>query len=134
MEEAPTPELEIIEPKGDIEHLKKFSATYKENIKYEISIYKRGIHFGIETEIQKDSLNIKYFNYFDLDTLKKSNKFLALCDGIDDVIDTIYENATNYTCNIFENQNDYVIKIPVSVKSIKEINNFYFKRKKEKSR
>ena len=89
-----------------------------------------GIHFVIETEIQKDSRNIKYFNYFDLDTLKKSNKFLALCDGIDDVIDTIYENATNYTCNIFENQNDYEVKIPVSVKSIKEIS-FILKEKKK---
>ena len=129
MEEAPTPQMKI-EPEGVIEHLKKFEAIFKENIKYEISIYKRGIHFGIETEIQKDSLNIKYFNYFDLDTLKKSNKFLALCDGIDDVIDTIYENATNYTCNIFENQNDYEVKIPVPVKSIKEIS-FILKEKKK---
>ena len=127
MEEAPTPKMKI-EPEGAIEHLKKFEAIFKENIKYEISIYKRGIHFGIETEIQKDSLNIKYFNYFDLDTLKKANKFLALCDGIDDVIDTIYENATNYTCNIFENKNDYEVKIPVSVKSIKEIS-FILKEK-----
>ena len=39
MEEAPTPET-VNEPKGDIEHLKKFSAIYKENIKYEILIYK----------------------------------------------------------------------------------------------
>ena len=129
MEEAPTPKMKI-EPEGAIEHLKKFEAIFKENIKYEISIYKRGIHFGIETEIQKDSLKTKYFNYFDLDTLKKSNKFLALCDGIDDVIDTIYENATNYTCNIFENQNDYEVKIPVSVKSIKEIS-FILKEKKK---
>ena len=129
MEEAPTPQMKI-EPKGTIEHLKKFEAIFKENIKYEISIYKRGIHFVTEAEIQNDSRNIKYFNYFDLDTLKKSNKFLALCDGIDDIIDTIYENASNYTCNIFENQNDYVVKIHVPVKSIKELT-FILKEKKK---
>ena len=128
MEEAPTPELEIIEPKGDIEHLKKFSATYKENIKYEISIYKRGIHFIIETEIPKDSQNIKYSNYYDLDSLKHTNKFFMLCDSIDDIIDTIYENAINL-CNIIESHYNYEIKIPVPVKNIKEIT-FVLKEKK----
>ena len=54
MEEAPTPDMKI-EPEGAIEHLKKFFALYKQNIKYEISIYKRGIHLVIETEIPKDS-------------------------------------------------------------------------------
>ena len=44
MEEAPTPQMKI-EPEGVIEHLKKFEAIFKENIKYEISIYKRGISF-----------------------------------------------------------------------------------------
>ena len=44
-----------------------------------------------------------------------------LCDSIDDIIDTIYENTTNYTCNINENHNNYEIKIPVPVKNIKEI-------------
>ena len=120
MEEAPTPET-VKEPKGDIEHLKKFSATYKENIKYEISIYKRGSHFIIEAEIPKDSQTIKYSNYYDLDSLKQTNKFFILCDSIDDIIDTIYENTTNYTCNINENHNNYEIKIPVPVKNIKEI-------------
>ena len=120
MEEAPTPET-VNEPKGDIEHLKKFSATYKENVKYEISIYKRGTHFIIETEIPKDSQTIKYSNYYDVDSLKQTNKFFILCDSIDDIIDTIYENTTNYTCNINENHNNYEIKIPVPVKNIKEI-------------
>ena len=120
MEEAPTPET-VNEPKGDIEHLKKFSATYKENVKYEISIYKRGTHFIIETEIPKDSQTIKYSNYYDLDSLKQTNKFFMLCDSIDDIIDTIYENTTNYICNINENHNNYEIKIPVPVKNIKEI-------------
>jgi len=120
MEEAPTPET-VNEPKGDIEHLKKFSATYKENIKYEISIYKRGSHFIIEAEIPKDSQTIKYSNYYDLDSLKQTNKFFILCDSIDDIIDTIYENTTNYICNINENHNNYEIKIPVPVKNIKEI-------------
>ena len=128
MDEAPTPYMKV-EPKGDIEHLKKFEALYKENIKYEISMYKRGIHFVIETEIQKDSQPTKYFNYFDLYTLKISNKFLALCDSIEDIIDTIYENTSNYTCNISESKNDYEIKIPVPVKNIKEIS-FNLKEKK----
>ena len=44
-----------------------------------------------------------------------------LCDSIDDIIDTIYENTTNYICNINENHNNYEIKIPVPVKNIKEI-------------
>ena len=39
MEEAPTPTPETkIEPTGDIEHLRKLEATYKENIKYEVYI------------------------------------------------------------------------------------------------
>ena len=108
MEEAPTPET-MSEPKGDIEHLKKFSATYKENIEYEISIYKRGTHFIIETEIPKDSQTIKYSNYYDLDSLKQTNKFFILCDSIDDIIDTIYENTTNYICNINKNHNNISI-------------------------
>jgi len=128
MEEAPTPET-VNEPKGDIEHLKKFSATYKENVKYEISIYKRGTHFIIETEISKDSQTIKYSNYYDLDSLKQTNRFLALCDSIDDIIDTIYENASAL-CNIIESHNDYEIKIPVPVKNIKEIT-FILKEKKK---
>ena len=129
MEEAPTPET-ISEPEGQIEHLKKFEAIYKDNIKYEISIYKRGIHFIIETEINKNSQNIKYSNYYDLDSLKKTNKFFVLCDSIDDIIDTICENVSNYKCNIMENHNDYEIKIPVPVKNIKEIS-FSLKEKKK---
>ena len=132
MEEAPTPskpEMNI-EPKGQIEHLKKFEAKYKENIKYEISIYKIGSHLIIATDVPKDSQKIKYSNYYDIDTLKQNNKFLALCDNIDDIIDTIYDNATNFSCNINENYNDYEIKIPVPVKNLKEIN-FILKEKKK---
>ena len=109
--------------------MKKFEAIYKGNTKYEISIYKKGIHLFIETIINKDSQNIKYSNFYDLSSLKQSNKFLALCESIDDIIDTIYENASNY-CNIIENNNDYKIKIPVPVKNIKEIN-FILKEKKK---
>ena len=132
MEETPTPskpEMNI-EPKGQIEHLKKFEAKYKENIKYEISIYKIGSHLIIATDVPKDSQKIKYSNYYDIDTLKQNNKFLALCDNIDDIIDTIYDNATNFSCNINENYNDYEIKIPVPVKNLKEIH-FILKEKKK---
>ena len=129
MEEAPTPET-VSEPEGDNEHLKKFSAIYKENIKYEISIYKIGSYLFISTDIPKGSQKIKYSNYYDIDTLKQNNKFLALCDSIDDIIDTIYDNASNFSCNINENYNDYEIKIPVPVKNIKEIS-FLLKEKKK---
>ena len=132
MEEAPTPSKPEtkIEPEGQIEHMKKFEAIYKEDNKYEISIYKRGIHFIIETEIIKDSQKIKYSNYYDLYSLKQTNKFLALCENIDDIIDTIYENAINFSCNIVENYNYYELKIPVPVKSIKEISFILKERKK----
>ena len=132
MEEAPTPSKPEtkIEPEGQIEHMKKFEAIYKEDNKYEISIYKRGIHFIIETEIIKDSQKIKYSNYYDLNSLKQTNKFLALCENIDDIIDTIYENAINFSCNIVENYNYYELKIPVPVKSIKEISFILKERKK----
>jgi len=132
MEEAPTPSKPEtkIEPEGQIEHMKKFEAIYKEDNKYEISIYKRGIHFIIETEIIKDSQKIKYSNYYDLNSLKQTNKFLALCENIDDIIDTIYENALNFSCNIVENYNYYELKIPVPVKSIKEISFILKERKK----
>ena len=101
-----------IEPEGDIENLKKFIAEYTDNISCEISIYKRGIHFIIETQIHKDLQTKQYYNYYDLDQLKETNKFFTLCDSIDDIIDTIYENASN-NCNIIENNNDYEIKITV---------------------
>ena len=131
MEEAPTPsKIETkIEPEGPVEKMKKFEAIYKENIKYEILIYKKGNHLFIETNIAKDSQNIKYSNFYDLYSLKQNNKFLALCENIDDIIDTIYENASNY-CNIIENNNYYEIKIHIPVKNIKEIN-FILKEKKK---
>ena len=47
---------------GPIEHIKKFNAIYKENIKYEILAYKKGFYLIIETEIKKDSNKIKYSN------------------------------------------------------------------------
>jgi hypothetical protein len=128
MLEAPTPEL-VIEPEGEIEHLQKFLAKLNRRTKYEISIYKRGIHFFIETEIPKDQKNVKYFNYYNLDKLKQINKFFALFDNIDDIIDTICENASN-SCNILNKNNDYEIKIPVPVKNIKEIT-FILKEKKK---
>ena len=132
MEEAPTPSKPQInnEPKGEIEHIKKFEANYKENNKFEISIYKIGSYLFISTDIPKGSQKIKYSNYYDIDTLKQNNKFLALCDSIDDIIDTIYDNASNFSCNINENYNDYEIKIPVPVKNIKEIS-FLLKEKKK---
>ena len=107
MEEAPTPSIleEKNKPKGTVQNMKKFNAIYKENIKYEISIYKKGNCLFIETYIIKDSQNIKYSNFYDLFSLKQNNKFLALCESIDDIIDTIYENALNY-CIIIENNND----------------------------
>ena len=132
MEEAPTPikPEEDFKPEGPIEHLKKFEALYKENIKYEISIYKRGNYLIIETEISKDSQKSKYSNYYSLDDLQKSNKFLALCDNIDDIIDTICENTSKYSCNIIENNNFYQINIPVPVKNLKEISFILKERKK----
>ena len=91
---------------GPIERIKKFNAIYKENIKYEISVFRKGAYFIIETEIKKDSNKIKYSNKYDLKTLKQNNKFLALCDSIEDIIDTIYENALNNTCIIIEMKKD----------------------------
>jgi hypothetical protein len=132
MGETPIPETTEETKSSDIiDHLKKFKAVYKENINYEVSIYKKGPDFIIETEIIKDLDNIKYSNNYDLETLKSSNKFLALCDSIDDIIDTIYENASNYTCNIIGVHNHYEIKIPVPVKNIKEIN--FILREQEKT-
>ena len=45
-------------------------------------------------------------------------------------IDTITENISNYKCNIYESRNDYEIKIPVPVKSIKEFCFILKERKK----
>ena len=61
MEEAPTPSKPQInnEPKGEIEHIKKFEANYKENNKFEISIYKIGSYLFISTDIPKGSQKIK---------------------------------------------------------------------------
>ena len=110
-----------IEEESDSEHLKKFEAIYSENIKYEISLYKRGNNVILETKIPKDLQFIKYSNEYDIDTLKKTNKFLSLCETIDDIIDSIYENASCFSSTIQEKEKDYELKIPVPVKSIKEI-------------
>lgn len=113
-----------------IEHIQKFNALNEKNIKYEISMYKRGIYFILETEIIKDSIKLKYYNNYDLKSLKEINKFLSICDNIDDIIDTLYEQISNYSCKIIEKNNEYEIKIPVPVKSIKEIK-FILKEKKK---
>jgi len=116
------------EPEGPNEHMKKFEALYKENIKYEISIFKRGNHLVVETTIEKDSQNKLYSNYYNLDSLQKSNKFLALCGSIDDIIDTIYGIASN--SQIIENHLNYDLIISVPVKNIKEIS-FTLKEKQK---
>ena len=116
-----TPSEKKIKLESDIEHLKKFEAIYSDNIKYEISIYKRGNNIILETEIPKDLQFIKYSNEYDIDTLKQTNKFLSLCETIDDIIDSIYENASIFSSTIHEKGKDYELKIPVPVKSIKEI-------------
>ena len=132
MEDAPTPILFETKPEEEttIENMKKFEAIFKENIKYEISIYKKGIYLIIQTEIVKGLQKNIYSNSYDLDTLKKNNKFWLLCDTIDDVIDTIYQNATNFSTSIYENNNSYEIKIPVPIKNIKEITFTLRERKK----
>jgi hypothetical protein len=61
--------------------------------------------------------------------LKQINKFFALFDNIDDIIDTICENASN-SCSILNKNNNYEIKISVPVKNIKEIT-FILKEKKK---
>ena len=116
-----TPSEKKFETEFDTEHLKKFEGIYSDNIKYEISIYKRGNNIIIETEIPKDLQFIKYSNEYNTDTLKQTNKFLSLCETIDDIIDSIYENASIFSSTIHEKGKDYELKIPVPVKSIKEI-------------
>ena len=116
-----TPSAKKFETESDIEHLKKFEGIYSDNIKYEISIYKRGNNIILETKIPKDWQFIKYSNEYDIDTLKQINKFLSLCETIDDIIDSIYESASIFSCTIHEKGKDYELKIPVPVKSIKEI-------------
>ena len=109
-----------IESLSDAELLKKFEAIGKYNIKFEIRIYKRGNNIILETEMPKDLQFMKYSNEYDIDTLKH-NKFLSLCETIDDIIDTIYENASSFPSTIQEKEKDYELKIPVPIKSIKEI-------------
>ena len=114
-------EQPLSEKKIDAKNFKKFEAIYSENIKFEISLYKSGNKMVIETKIPKDVQSIKYSNEYDLDTLKQTNKFLSLCETIDDVIDSIYQNATSFQCSIYEKEKDYELKIPVPVKSLKAI-------------
>ena len=59
MSELTTSEKKV-EPESDTDHPKKFEAIYNDNIKYEISIYKRGNNIIIETKIPKD-LQFKIF-------------------------------------------------------------------------
>jgi len=77
-------EQPLSEKKIDAKNFKKFEAIYSENIKFEIALYKSGNKMVIETKIPKDVQSIKYSNEYDLDTLKQTNKFLSLCETIDD--------------------------------------------------
>ena len=110
MNEPATSEKNI-EEESDSEHLKKFEAIYSENIKYEISLYKRGNNVILETKIPKDLQFVKYSNEYDIDTLKQT-KFLSLFETIDDIIDSIYENASSFSSTIHEKEKDYELKIP----------------------
>ena len=42
-----------------------------------------------------------------------SNIFFSLIDDINNVIDTIYQNATIFSSTIYECYNNYVLKIPI---------------------
>ena len=132
MYDTPTPIIfhTQIEPEGPIENIKKFEALYKEDKKYEISIYKRGDHLIVETEIEKNNEKIKYSNYYDFSTIKENIKFLSLCDSIDTIIETIYKNVSIFSCTINESFNGYEIKIPVPIKNLKEISFTLKERKK----
>ena len=109
------------ETKDIIENLKKFEASYKDNIKYEVSIYKKENNLFIETDIPKDCIKIKYSNRYDIKTLKQNNKFFTLYDDIENIIDAIYDSAVKNSCNIAENYDDYQIKIALSLPNIKGI-------------
>jgi len=109
------------ETKDIIENLKKFEASYKDNIKYEVSIYKKENNLFIETDIPKDCIKIKYSNRYDIKTLKQNNKFFTLYDSIENIIDAIYDSAVKNSCNIAENYDDYQIKIALSLPNIKGI-------------
>ena len=117
------------EPKIVVEHKKKFEAIYEDNNKYDVSICKKGKYLFTETEIIKDCLNKKYSNIYDINTLKKNNKFLILYDTIDDIIDSIYENGTNFSCKLITNHNNLELRIPVPVKNVDEISLILKERK-----
>ena len=121
MDECQAPLTSEVETKDLIEHLKKFEASYKDGIKYEISLYKKENKVYIETEILKDCLKIKYSNNYDIDNLNEINKFFILYDNIENIIDAIYDSALKNSCKIVENDNDYKIKISLNVPNIKGI-------------
>ena len=121
-----TPETE--EP---IENMKNFEAVSKENIKHKISIFKQGDNVIIQAEIEKGFQKYIYYNVYTLYSLKYNNNiFFSLIDDINNVIDTIYLNATIFSSTIYECYNSYVLKIPISITNIKEIT-FILKRKKK---
>ena len=121
MDECEAPLTSGGETKEIIENLKKFEALYKDNIKYEISKYKKENNLFIETDIPKDCIKIKYSNRYDIKTLKQNNKFFTLYDSIENIIDAIYDSAVKNSCNIAENYDDYQIKIALSLPNIKGI-------------
>ena len=121
-----TPETE--EP---IENMKNFEAVSKENVKHKISIFKQGDNVIIQAEIEKGFQKYIYYNVYTLYSLKYNNNiFFSLIDDINNVIDTIYQNATIFSSTIYECYNSYVLKIPISITNIKEIT-FILKRKKK---
>jgi hypothetical protein len=121
-----TPETE--EP---IENMKNFEAVSKENIKHKISIFKQGDNVIIQAEIEKGFQKYIYYNSYTLDSLKYNNNlFFSLIDDINNVIDTIYQNATIFSSTIYESNNSYVLKIPVSITNIKEITFILTQKKK----
>ena len=70
---------------------------------------------------KNNSLNIKYERIYDLTELKK-NKFLSICDSIDEIYEQIiFELKKNNNKNIIEEENKINIIIPIEHIKAKEI-------------
>lgn len=120
MELAPI-SMEIPKEGEKIKEEKSFEIESNNHNKFNIIFAKFEKYIKIYTKKQKDEINKEYEKIYYLDDIK-NNKYLSLCDSIDEVYEQIIlEMQKNNNKIITEKENEIEIIIPVQHIKIKDI-------------
>lgn len=112
--EIPAVSIEVLKSEYNI---KLYS---NENHQYNIIVQNLSNSINIKASYQDDILKHDYEKIFLLDELKK-NKYLLMCDTIDEIYDELVNLLKKNKTKILENINEISIIIPLESLKIKEI-------------